>query len=130
VTDAKTNAATEIDAETGAVIATVNDSDGKYGFGSPSVAIESAGSVFIASPYGTSPMVTRLSAATTAPSWYMCNTNGPYYFSLLSAFAISGDHLWVASRSGTNSKTPGAKTGSLTELNAVTGALIATLPLH
>jgi DNA-binding beta-propeller fold protein YncE len=129
VADAKSNAATEIDAETGVVITTVNDSDGKYGFGSPSVAIESAGNVFIASPYGTSPMVTRLSAATSAPSWYMCNTNGPYYFSLLSAFAVSGNHLWVASRSGANSKTPGAKSGSLTELNAVTGALIATLPL-
>jgi outer membrane protein assembly factor BamB len=130
VADAKSNAATEIDAETGAVIATVNDADGQYGFGSPSVAIASGGSVFIASPYGTSPMVTRLSAATSAPSWFMCNTNGPYYFSLLSALAVSGDHLWAASRSGANSKTPGARTGSLTELNAVTGKLITTLPVH
>jgi hypothetical protein len=58
----------------------------------------------------------------------MCNTNGPYYFSLLSAFAVSGDDLWVASRSGANSKTPAAATGSLTELSTVTGDLIATVP--
>jgi streptogramin lyase len=129
VADAGSNAATDIDEASGAVLATISDSDGQYGFGSPSVAIESAGNVFIASPFGTSPMVTKLSASTGAPSWYMCNTNGPYYFSLLSAFAVSGDHLWVASRSGANSKTPGAKTGSLTELNTGSGALITTLPL-
>jgi outer membrane protein assembly factor BamB len=130
VADSGSNAATEVDAVTGAVIGTFNDSDGQYGFGSPSVAIESAGNVFIASPFGTSPMVTKLSAANGTPSWYMCNTNGPYYFSLLSAFAVSGDRLWVASRSGANSKTGGAKTGSLTELDTGTGALITTLPLQ
>ena len=101
--------ATDIDQSTGAVLATVTDADAAYGFGRPSVAIQSGGNVFIASPFGTSPMVTKLSATTGAPSWYMCNTNGPYYFSLLSAFAISGDHLWVASQSGANSKTPGGE---------------------
>ncbi|MGA2303416.1 MAG: hypothetical protein ABSH29_04365 [Acidimicrobiales bacterium] len=129
VADAGSNAATDIDQSTGAVLATVTDSDGHYGFGRPSVAIQSGGNVFIASPFGTSPMVTKLSATTGTPSWFMCNTNGPYYFSLLSAFAVSGDHLWVASQSGANSKTPGAKTGSLTELNTGSGALITTLPL-
>jgi outer membrane protein assembly factor BamB len=128
VADAGSNAATDIDQATGAVLSTVTDSDGQYGFGRPSVAIQSGGDVFIASPFGTSPMVTKLSATTGTPSWYMCNTNGPYYFSLLSAFAVSGDHLWVASQSGANSKTPGAKTGSLTELNTGSGALITTLP--
>ena len=129
VADAGSNAATDIDQSTGAVLATVTDSDAQYGFGRPSVAIQSGGNVFIASPFGTSPMVTKLSATTGTPSWYMCNTNGPYYFSLLSAFAVSGDDLWVASQSGANSKTPGAKTGSLTELNTGSGALITTLPL-
>jgi len=129
VADAGSNAATDIDQSTGAVLATVTDSDAAYGFGRPSVAIASDGNVFIATPFGTSPMVTKLSATTGTPSWYMCNTNGPYYFSLLSAFAVSGDHLWVASQSGANSKTPGAKTGSLTELNTGSGALITTLPL-
>ena len=129
VADAGSNAATDIDQASGAVLGTVTDADGHYGFGRPSVAIQSGGDVFIASPFGTSPMVTKLSATTGTPSWYMCNTNGPYYFSLLSAFAVSGDHLWVASQSGANSKTPGAKTGSLTELNTGSGALITTLPL-
>jgi len=129
VADAGSDAATDIDQSTGAVLATVTDADAGYGFGRPSVAIQSGGNVFIASPFGTSPMVTKLSATTGTPSWYMCNTNGPYYFSLLSAFAVSGDDLWVASQSGANSKTPGAKTGSLTELNTGTGALITTLPL-
>jgi outer membrane protein assembly factor BamB len=128
VADSKTDATTEIDASTGEVVANLGDEDANYGFGAPSVAIESAGNVFIASPFGTSPMVTKLSAANGAPSWYMCNTNGPYYFSLLSAFAVSGDELWVASRSGANSKTPAAKTGSLTELQTGSGALVATLP--
>ena len=58
----------------------------------------------------------------------MCNTNGPYYFSLLSAFAVSGTDLWVSSRSGANSATPGARTGSLTELSTGDGSLIATVP--
>jgi hypothetical protein len=128
VSDAATNAATDIDETTGAVLATFSDSDGKYGFGSPSVAVESGGNVFIASPFGTSPMVTKLSATSGTPSWYMCNTNGPYYFSLLSAIAVSGNHLWVASRSGANSRTPAATTGSLTELSTGSGALITTVP--
>jgi hypothetical protein len=59
----------------------------------------------------------------------MCNTNGPYYFSLLSAFAVSGSDLWVASRSGANSATPGARSGSLTELSTGDGSLIATVPI-
>jgi hypothetical protein len=128
VSDAGSNSATDIDESTGAVLATYGDSDGAYGFGSPSVAVESAGNVFIASPFGVSPMVTKLSATTGAPSWFMCNTNGPYYFSLLSAIAVSGNHLWVASRSGANSRTPAASTGALTELSTGSGALITTVP--
>jgi streptogramin lyase len=128
VADSGSNAATEIDAATGAVTGTETDSDGSYGFGAPLMVIGSGGNVFVASPFGSSPMVTKLSATTGQPSWYMCNTNGPYYFSLLSAFAISGSDLWVASRSGANSLTPGAQTGSLTELSTGDGSLIATYP--
>jgi cell division septation protein DedD len=128
VADGASASATEIAAATGDVIVTETDSDGAYGFWDPSMVIGSAGNVYVASPNGTSPMVTSLSATTGTPSWYMCNTNGPYYFSLLSAFAISGDDLWVASRSGANSQTPAAATGSLTELSSVTGDLIATVP--
>jgi hypothetical protein len=128
VADSGSNAATEIDAATGAVIGTETDSDGSYGFGAPLMVIGSGGNVFVASPFGASPMVTKLSATTGQPSWYMCNTNGPYYFSQLSAFAISGSDLWVASRSGANSQTPGAQSGSLTELSTGDGSLIATYP--
>ena len=128
VADSGANGATEISAATGAVITTVTDADGSYGFGTPSVVIGTAGYVYVATPFGSSPMVTKVSATSGQPSWYMCNTNGPYYFSLLSAFAVSGTDLWVASRSGANSKTPGAQTGSLTEMSTGSGALIATYP--
>ncbi len=128
VADSATNAATDIDAATGQVVVTENDSTGDYGFWEPSMVIGAGGSVYIATPFGTSPMVTNVTATTGAANWYMCNTNGPYYFSLLSAFAVSGDDLWVASRSGANSQTPAAATGSLTELSTTSGALIATLP--
>ncbi len=128
VADSGSNSATEIDAATGAVIGTETDNDGSYGFGSPLMVIGSGGNVFVASPFGGSPMVTKMSATTGVPSWFMCNTNGPYYFSLLSAFAVSGTDLWVSSRSGANSPTPGAQTGSLTELSTGDGSLIATYP--
>ncbi len=128
VADSGSSAATEIDAATTTVLGTFDDSDGAYGFDDPSVSIANKSNVFIATPFGTSPMVTRLSASTGAPKWYMCNTNGPYYFSDLSAFAFVGDHLWVASRSGANNPHPDAATGSLTELYATSGALITTLP--
>jgi outer membrane protein assembly factor BamB len=128
VADSASNAATEINAATGAAISTYSDSGGPYGFGQPSTVIGAQGNVYVMTPFGTSPMVTKVSATTGAPAWYMCNTNGPYYFSLLSAFALSGDDLWVASRSGANSQTPAAATGSLTEMTITTGALIMTLP--
>jgi sugar lactone lactonase YvrE len=129
VSDSAANSATEINAVSGQAVVTETDSDGQYGFGAPLMAIGTGGYVYIASPYGTSPMVTKLSATSGQPSWYMCNTNGPYYFSNLSAFALDGGNLWVASRTGANSQTPGASTGSLTELSTGSGALIMTLPL-
>ncbi len=129
VSNSAANSATEINAATGAAVVTETDSDGQYGFGSPSMVIATGGYVYVASPFGSSPMVTKVSATSGQPSWYMCNTNGPYYFSLLSAFALDGGNLWVASRSGANSMTPGASTGSLTELSTDSGALIMTVPL-
>ncbi len=128
VADSASSATTEIDVATATVLGTFDNSDGDYGFSAPSVTIANKSNVFMASPFGTSPMVTRLSATTGAPKWYMCNTNGPYYFSDLSAFAFVGDRLWVASRSGANNPLPDAATGSLTELYTTSGALITTLP--
>lgn len=128
VADSASNAATVINASNGAVVATYSDADGPYGFGQPSTVIAAKGNVYVMTPFGSSPMVTKVSATSGTPYWFMCNTNGPYYFSLLSAFAVSGNNLWVASRSGANSQTPGAATGSLTEMLITTGALITTLP--
>ena len=121
VSDSATNAATQIDAATRQVMRTVND--GSYGFNTPSVALAWPGYVFIATPNGTSPMVTMVNAATGAGGWngsspsYVCNTNGPYYFSNISAMAVSGDDLWVASRTGDNYPAHSAEYGSLTELS-------------
>lgn len=128
VADAGSNAATDINATTGAVIATYSDSDGAYGFGQPSSVIAAQGNVYVMTPYSTSPMVTKVGATNGTPYWFMCNTNGPYYFSDLSAFAVSGNDLWVASRTGDNSQTPAAKTGALTEMTITDGSLIATYP--
>jgi hypothetical protein len=128
VADSQDNAATEINAGNDAVVATFTDSEAQYGFWDPATVIAAAGNVYIATPYGTSPMVTKVNPTTGSPYWYMCNTNGPYYFSELSAFAVSGSDLWVASRSGANSQTPAAATGSLTEMNLESGDLIATYP--
>jgi hypothetical protein len=128
VADSQTNAATEINAATNAVVSTYTDSDADYGFWDPATVIAAAGNVYIATPYGTSPMVTKVEATTGTPDWYMCNTNGPYYFSELSAFAVQGNNLWVASRTGANSQTPAAATGSLTEMSIGSGDLIATFP--
>ena len=122
------NSATDIIARTGAVVATYSNAQGSYGFGQPGAVVGVRGNVYVASPFGMSPMVTKLSATTGRPYWYMCNTNGPYYFTRLSSFAVSGNDLWVASRSGANSETPGAKTGSLTELLLTSGGLVKTLP--
>jgi hypothetical protein len=129
VADNQSSAATEINAANDTVVSTFNDSEGQYGFGNPTTVIAAAGNVYIATPYSTSPMVTKVEATTGTPDWYMCNTNGPYYFSELSAFAVQGNNLWVASRTGANSKTPAAATGSLTEMNIDSGDLIATYPV-
>jgi hypothetical protein len=130
VSDSVANSATEIDAATGRAVVTETDNDGQYGFGSPLMVIGTSGYVYIASPFGSSPMVTKVNATSGQPSWYMCNTNGPYYFSQLSAFALSGSDLWVASRTDANNLTPGITgVGSLTELSTDSGALLMTLPL-
>jgi hypothetical protein len=123
-------AVTEIEATTGAVLGVFDN--GTYGFNDPGVAIEPGSSVFIASPYGSSPMITKVSpkkvAKTGNATWYVCNTNGPYYFSNVSALAVSDKDLWVASATGANNPNSAAATGSLTELSTKNAALITTLP--
>jgi len=128
VADSASNAVTELDESPLAVDRSFDDSDGAYGFGQPSVTVAYAGYVFVITPYGSSPMVTKLSATTGAPSWYMCNTNGPYYFSNLSAMTVAGTNMWVVSHTGANNPNSAAASGSLTELETGTGALVRTIP--
>lgn len=126
--DSGSNALTELAGSPLAAVATYSDSDGNYGFGSPSVTIAHSGNIYVTSPFGSSPMVTKVSATSGAADWYMCNTNGPYYFSDLIAMAASGSDIWVVSNTGANNPNPAAATGSLTELEAGSGALVATFP--
>ena len=123
------SAATQIDASPDAVVDTYNNSDGAYGFGSPSVVIGTTSDVYITSPFGSSPMVTDVDATSGTPYWFECDTNSPDpYFSLLSALAVDGNYLWVASRSGANNPYPDAATGSLTEIELSTGAEVLRVP--
>ena len=129
VSDSVSSAATQIDASTGAIIGTYNNNDGAYGFGSPSVVLGTTSDVYITSPFGSSPMVTDVDATSGSPYWYECDTNTPDpYFSSLSALAVDGNYLWVASRSGANNPYPDAATGSLTEIELSSGTEVLRVP--
>jgi hypothetical protein len=130
VSDSADNAVTKLSASSGAGLGTFSNSTADFGFGQPATVFANAGNVFITSPLGVSPMVTKVSATTNTPAWYMCNTNGPYYFSVLTALAATGTGLWVASSSGANNPKADARAGSLTELSTTNGALMRTLPVH
>jgi hypothetical protein len=58
----------------------------------------------------------------------MCNTNGPYYFSNLTAIAIANGEVWVASANGANNPKPAAANGSLTTFRASDGGGEYTTP--
>ena len=68
--------------------------------------------VYVASPPGSSPMVTAYTAVDTSYQWMMCNSNGPYNFNNPQSLLVVGDVLWVAN----------ASSNSLTQLSATTGA--------
>ena len=103
-------------------------SSGSYGFGSPSAVTEASGYIYVLSPFGSSPMVTKINENDGTAPWYMCNTNGPYYFSNLSALTVYAGEVWVVSRNGANYPDSRAATGSLTELSAGDGSLAQTVP--
>ncbi len=129
VSNSVSSAATQINASTGAIVGTYSNNNGQYGFGSPSVVVGTTSNVYIASPFGSSPMVTDVNATSANPYWYECDTNSPDpYFSLLSALAVDGNYLWVASRSGANNPYPDAATGSLTEIELSTGTEVLRVP--
>jgi hypothetical protein len=125
VSNSTANTATRITASTDTPVLFSN---GSYGFGAPSAMAESGGYIYVLSPYGWSPMVTKIEEVTGSPSWYMCNSNGPYYFSNLSAITIGNGDVWVASSNGANYPDPRAANGSLTEFLASDGSLVQTVP--
>jgi DNA-binding beta-propeller fold protein YncE len=126
VSDSTTSATTQIDMATDKAVQTIDSSS--YGFWDPGAVIAADGNIYVATPYGTSPMVTKLAATNGKLFWYMCNTNGPYYFSDLAGFAVDGPDLWVLSNTGANDPYADAATGSLTEMSLNTGDLLGTVP--
>jgi hypothetical protein len=79
------------------------------------VVVAHAGSVYVVSPPGASPMVTRLVAATAKGLWYECNTNaGHPHFLNPTGLAVHGQHVWVVSPAD----------NTLTELHVGDGSLI------
>jgi hypothetical protein len=75
------------------------------------------GYVFAVSPWGSSPMVSQITASPATVNWMMCNTNGPYLFNNPQALVVAGANLWVVNQGG----------NSLTEMDTVTGDLIRTI---
>ena len=59
VSDGATDAVTEINLA-GDIVATLTDSTGDYGFWLPSAEVTDGGNFFVATPFGTSPMVTKV----------------------------------------------------------------------
>jgi hypothetical protein len=79
------------------------------------VVVAHAGSVYVVSPPGTSPMVTRLVAATAHGLWYECNTNpGHPHFDNPTGLAVQHHHVWVVSPAD----------NTLTELHVGDGSLM------
>jgi hypothetical protein len=97
VADSTSYAATEINATDGDVVRTVSDSTGPYGFNDPSVTIVNGGNVYVVSPPGDTPMITKFSATDGTAAWFECNTNSPSpNFVLPVALAMIGTDLFVA----------------------------------
>jgi hypothetical protein len=131
VDNAQSSSITEIHAANGKVRANFdNNSDNNlYGFDDVGAAFDYGDTLYVATPHGESPMVTHVSAVNGVPAWYMCNTNGPYYFSDLTGFAMDNGNLWVTSSDSDNygGMGSGHGTGSITEMNGTSGALVRTV---
>ncbi|MGO8876075.1 MAG: hypothetical protein ACLQNG_09980 [Acidimicrobiales bacterium] len=112
---------TEISASTGKVDKVIGNYEGNLP--SPAPITFGDGFFFAASPPGASPMITQIKPTANVPMpWMMCNTNGPYKFSNPEALVVANATLWVV-----NEGSAGLPGDSLTEMNAVTGALIRTI---
>lgn len=122
VTDQSGRSLTELSAATGRVVGVVPDMSGYLP--SPVAITSGDGDLFVASPPGSSPMITQVVPGTrVAMPWMMCNTNAAYTFSNPDALTVVGPQLWVANAGGAG----GPAGNSVTEMNARTGALVRVL---
>jgi hypothetical protein len=103
---------TEITPPSGAVVRVATSDEGYLP--TPGPITNSDGYVFTASPPGSSPMITQITARTGVSNWMMCNTNGPYQFNNPQALVVAGRDLWVINEGG----------NSVTEMHMFTGALV------
>jgi hypothetical protein len=116
VSDSATNSVTELTAG-GALVQVIGNgsNNANYGFDSPRSVVASARAVYVVSPPGASPMVTKIITATANGQWYECNTNSPDpEFVNPTGIALLGSDIWVVS--------PG--NNSLAELQSSTGSLL------
>ncbi|MGO8872953.1 MAG: PQQ-binding-like beta-propeller repeat protein [Acidimicrobiales bacterium] len=72
------------------------------------------GYMFTASPPGSSPMISQITASTSSVNWMMCNTNGPYVFNDPQSLVVAGSDLWVINEGG----------NSMTQMHADSGDFI------
>ena len=119
VTDRAGKSVTELSGASGSVLQVVPDLSGYLP--SPGAIAYGDGYFFIASPPGSSPMVTQLvPKGPVRLAWMMCNGNAAYTFSNPQALVVFGRDLWVVNEGGAG----GPSGNSLTEMDAVTGALV------
>ncbi len=113
---------TEISGRSGQVMRVVPDMSGYLP--SPQAITSGDGVLLVASPPGSSPMITEVvpGPEVTMP-WMMCNTNGPYSFSNPQALVVDGADLWVINSGGAG----GPAGSSLTEMSARSGKLLRVL---
>jgi hypothetical protein len=125
VADSTSYASTEINATNGGVVQTVSDSTGPYGFNDPSVTMVSGANVYIVSPPGDTPMITKFSATDGTAAWFECNTNSPSpNFVLPVALAMIGTDLFVANETTSTTTLDGNGQllgDSITELSLTDG---------
>ncbi|HTW20246.1 MAG TPA: PQQ-binding-like beta-propeller repeat protein [Mycobacteriales bacterium] len=116
VSDQASNAVTELRTDGKLVQVITNSSNNaNYGFDGPTVVAGHGKQVFVVSPPGSSPMVTKVETKTADGDWYECNTNKPNpHFANPTGLAFLGTHIWVVSPAN----------NSLAELHYSTGALI------
>jgi hypothetical protein len=119
VTNQANHTVTQLSAATGGIVQVVPNTSNYLP--SPVAITWGDGYVFVASPPGSSPMITQVVPSNPAKlPWMMCNTNGPYTFSNPQALVVYGNLLWVVNEGGAG----GPPGDSLTEMLASSGRLV------